>query len=287
MTSNTKVISKAELLASRPGWAKAAIIAELEIDKSDSMTDYFATSTEKRVFLAWSSHTRDLFSEMRKAAATFGPTAHLGPGKDIYKVYVATSVDVINNGSAYWKGTPSPWHRDMYGDAADFHYGVTLDSLDAANAFIAKAGPPHDISVDGKVATFEWKIDKKSVEIRGKYSMGPGYLLKGSGVYSSGWTVSKTYLDFAGDMVTVLDVPAKSAPVAVPAPSNVPVTVTLNAAKNGVEIRFAAKPSKAVLDSLKANGWRWSKFGGLWYHRDTPAARNFADSVYADAVAAA
>jgi len=54
-----------------------AIVAELREDQSDSMTDYFHASTVKKVYLAFSGHKRDLFSEMRKAAANFPETAHL------------------------------------------------------------------------------------------------------------------------------------------------------------------------------------------------------------------
>ena len=57
------------------------------------------------------------------------------------------------------------------------------------------------------------------------------------------------------------------------------VTVTVNAEKKGVEIRFPSKPSADVLDSLKANKWRWSRFSGCWYNRDTPEAREFAYSL--------
>jgi hypothetical protein len=41
------------------------------------MTDYFSTKREKTVILGFSKHTRDLFPEMRKAAANYGPTAEL------------------------------------------------------------------------------------------------------------------------------------------------------------------------------------------------------------------
>lgn len=60
-----------------PAWAKAVIIAELEEDQSDIMTDYFGSRTVRTVALAWSKHERDLFPELRKAAATFDPTAFL------------------------------------------------------------------------------------------------------------------------------------------------------------------------------------------------------------------
>lgn len=66
-----------QVQARRPDWAKSAIIAEYQVDQSDSMTDYFASSTTRTVVLAWSAHNRDLFPEMRKAAATFAETAHL------------------------------------------------------------------------------------------------------------------------------------------------------------------------------------------------------------------
>lgn len=57
------------------------------------------------------------------------------------------------------------------------------------------------------------------------------------------------------------------------------VTVTENDEKNGIEIRFPSKPSAEVLDSLKANGWRWSRFSGCWYAMRTDRARKFAESL--------
>ena len=61
----------------RPEWAQAAIVAELVEDDSDIMTDYFNSRTIRTVVIGWSKHKRDLFPEMRKAAATFAETAHL------------------------------------------------------------------------------------------------------------------------------------------------------------------------------------------------------------------
>lgn len=279
----TKTMSKADFLASKPAWAKAALVATYEEDKSDMMTDYFATHTTKRVFLAWSKHTKDLFSEMRKAAALLPETAHLGPGKDRFKVFVVTAEDVTGSGRAYWKGTASPWH----GELVD-HHGEIFTTLAEAEAFIAAKGTPEPISFDGAVKTFEWKIVKSSIEHREKYSMGAGYYLKGSGRYSSGWTVEKTaWLDGLGDPVEVVTAPAK--PVTAPAPTTVDtptvagVTMTLNADKNGVELRFPGKPSVEVRDNLKANGWRWSGYATAWYRRDTPAARAFAEAMVANA----
>lgn len=67
----------AELAALAPPWAKAALVAIQDKDDCDTQTDYFAHRDGRRVLLAWSKHTRDLFPEMRKAAAKFEHTRHL------------------------------------------------------------------------------------------------------------------------------------------------------------------------------------------------------------------
>lgn len=48
--------------------------------------------------------------------------------------------------------------------------------------------------------------------------------------------------------------------------------VRRNEPKNGIEIVFECNPDRAVLDSLKACGYRWSGSQGLWYTRYTEAA---------------
>lgn len=191
-------LATADLMASKPVWAKALIVAEYEADKTDIMTDYFATSTTRTVALAWSKHTKDLFSEMRKAAAKFSETAHLGPGKDLYTASVRFVNDVVSNGTAYWKGSPSHWHTEFP--------TATFSTLDEAEAYIRSKGVPHSIGFDGIEGHFTWHIDYASIEHREKYSMGHGYYLKGSGRYSSGWIVRKTsgrYLN--GSIESVID----------------------------------------------------------------------------------
>ncbi|MCV5919105.1 hypothetical protein OFN60_37330, partial [Escherichia coli] len=53
-----------------PEDAQAVIVAKFTSmsDRSDPYTDYYETQTNRTIILAWSKHTRDLFSEMRKAA---------------------------------------------------------------------------------------------------------------------------------------------------------------------------------------------------------------------------
>lgn len=60
-----------------PADAKAVIVAELVEDRSDSMTDYYGSTTTRTVILGFSTHTRDLFPELRKAARNFAETASL------------------------------------------------------------------------------------------------------------------------------------------------------------------------------------------------------------------
>lgn len=57
------------------------------------------------------------------------------------------------------------------------------------------------------------------------------------------------------------------------------VSVSENREKNGIEIRFAARPSDDVLTSLKAHGWRWSRFAKCWYHRASDESRTFANNL--------
>lgn len=60
-----------------PADAVAVIVAEMQHDDSDAMTDYFNVTTSQTVILAFSTHTRDNFAEMRKAARNYAPVADL------------------------------------------------------------------------------------------------------------------------------------------------------------------------------------------------------------------
>lgn len=59
------------------------------------------------------------------------------------------------------------------------------------------------------------------------------------------------------------------------------VTVSINTEKQGVEIRFPSKPAQTVIDSLKANGWRWSRFNSCWYNKANDTNLIFANSLKA------
>lgn len=54
---------------------------------------------------------------------------------------------------------------------------------------------------------------------------------------------------------------------------------TRNYEQNGIEIYFNKKPSEAVRDRLKMNGWRWSNFKKCWYNYYSQEHLQFADAI--------
>lgn len=65
-----------------------------------------------------------------------------------------------------------------------------------------------------------------------------------------------------------------------PAPDTVDgVTVTINTEKQGIEVRFPSRPAQSIIDSLKANGWRWSRFNGCWYNKANDTNLIFANNL--------
>lgn len=68
-----------------PEDAQAVIVARLQQDDSDLMTDYHAHSTKRTVIIGFSKHKRDLFSEMRKHASNFEETAYLAEFNEDYE----------------------------------------------------------------------------------------------------------------------------------------------------------------------------------------------------------
>ncbi|MGE4347252.1 MAG: hypothetical protein AB7D46_07550 [Flavobacteriaceae bacterium] len=72
-----KTIGRKRFAEIFPEDAQAVIVARLKQDESDSQTDYFASSTQRTVILGFSTHKRDIFSEMRKHASNLEKTAYL------------------------------------------------------------------------------------------------------------------------------------------------------------------------------------------------------------------
>lgn len=275
-----------------PKWAQSVIVAELHKNDSDLMTDYFNHTTEKTVLLAFSKHNRDLFSEMRKAAALFEPTAHLAPGLDKYKVRLVWDHDSTDQAAkdaafmdareTYWKGgyIPPSWWREKYGLEAGEDV-VTVHTEAEAAKWCAE---------HGALAGTVWRVDVEKYEHREKYSMGAGYYLKDGSRDHSGWCVKKRPVGkwFQVDGVAcrpgLFDSKTPNAKRASVAVDN--VTVTENAERDGVELKFPDKPDASTRATLKAVGFRWSRRQGLWYAKRREATLYLAYTLAGGAEAA-
>ena len=75
--SKVEAEQRAAAAAVRPAWASRAIVAELEEDDSDTMTDYFAVKTRRTILIGWLRGEREDFRQLRAAAARYPETAHL------------------------------------------------------------------------------------------------------------------------------------------------------------------------------------------------------------------
>lgn len=57
------------------------------------------------------------------------------------------------------------------------------------------------------------------------------------------------------------------------------INITMNAEKNGIEIRFDCRPNADVLAGLKGNGFRWSSRQKLWYAKQNDQTVGFAQGL--------
>ncbi|HTN09215.1 hypothetical protein [Agriterribacter sp.] len=114
-----------EVITAIPEGVKAVIVANLMEDDSDIMTDYFAFHSTKTIYLAFSTHTRDLFEEMKKAALNCVDTIHLAEGEENREKY--------SGGHGYYLGEKySGWQVSKANISFNGNYGVTLEALQLA-----------------------------------------------------------------------------------------------------------------------------------------------------------
>jgi hypothetical protein len=208
-----------------PSNAQAVIFAELEHDACDIQTDYFNVTTSRTAVIGFRTGSREDFRQLRRAAADFPETAHLGPGRDLWTARVVLNEDASQiNGTAYWKDSWSHWHRDLGGENASF----TTEA--EARVFVAKAGEPVPISfqvngVNGgsQLVTFRWDVRRESIEHRENYSMGAGNYLKAGSGYDSGWAVSSKRMDWLDHLPanTEIRLPFGLEPIPQPGPHRV------------------------------------------------------------------
>lgn len=255
----------------KPANAQALIIAELREDDSD----YFAAHTTRTVAIGCRSGSREDFKQLRKAAGRFEFTAHLGPDCDQYTVRSVWAADSP-------AGTAFNWRKGEYYVHGALHGHTFTKRADAEKA-IGEAEPLG--TCDG--VALEYVIGKESIEHRENYSMGGGNYL-GLSRYS-GWIVRSRELKYEGYRKDVFETDYLE--VIMTKPEAAPrgwdkiegggsaVSITENEEKDGIEVRFPEKPASDVLDRMKSNGWRWSRFGACWYAKRTERARVFAQQL--------
>lgn len=187
-------------------------------------------------------------------------------------------------------------NSDMMTDYFDRHAGVGVCMIAAvvkkqaeterlARSVVARYAELRDLD-------FSWHTEKWSMG-HGNYLDGPyidlpedlhglarHYGQPGGPVTSARWQIQfnrylgddfHTFRNYPGTVTESTPVPAAASDV----------TVTENEEKNGVEIRFPAKPDVSILSALKTHGWRWSRFAKCWYHRRTDEALAFAGELTA------
>lgn len=170
-----------------PKGTKSVIIAEQMQNESDSMTDYFHGSSIRKVVLSFSSHTKNLFSEMRKAADKFEPTHHLGTNKGSFKATLLNSED-HNDNRNYKNCEVRDYHFDGIKTSTEFNTKA------AAEDYISTLPDPPVIRIDGNEFTTRWGVvEGYSIEHKENYSGGGGYYL-GTHRYS-GWQINKVCIN--------------------------------------------------------------------------------------------
>lgn len=175
--------ASAALLAKKPDWAEAAIVAELDENDSDSMTDYFNHKTVRRVVIGWRKGKRESFPQLRKAAAQFEHTKHLGPGCEVFYLVCTETGRYMND-----EGNP-------YGQRIEFS-----NATEAAEFVAAK----------GLSANILWE----SVENRENYSMGAGNYLKAGSRHGNGWSVKSVPINYLTSSLYEDGLPVESETVA-------------------------------------------------------------------------
>lgn len=111
-----------------PENARALILARHDEDRSDLMTDYFGSVTLETVIIGYSTHTRDIFSEMRAHASRIPETAHLAeknPEFEHREKYSMGRGYYLKDGYCHHTGWSISKHK-KYGDKWDADLYISL-----------------------------------------------------------------------------------------------------------------------------------------------------------------
>ncbi len=106
-------IERGKKLVNIPAGAVAVLVAELHQNECDSMSDYYGSRTIRKVYLAYSTHTKNNFLEMRKACLN-------SDEQDILK-YAIAPVKPEGEAGEYWSAPDE--HRENYSMGAGYYLG--------------------------------------------------------------------------------------------------------------------------------------------------------------------
>lgn len=199
--------AQAAIMAKRPPNAAALIVAQLDEDDSDTMTDYHAHTVARSVAIGWRTGSREDFRQLRKAAAGFEPTAHLGPGCDVYTVRAYTAPD---EGPNVYRESRQLMAYDVGQDShGAARWTTEQDARDAVARLIAEAEAipaPKALEWGDFAGRYGFDVHRESVEHRENYSMGSGNYLKAGFSDSTGWRVRSVPIGDGGRLSWCSDV---------------------------------------------------------------------------------
>lgn len=258
-----------QLAAITPVGAGAYVLAELHEEESDHQSDYFAHRTKRQVLIGFRTGGREDFRLLRRAAALFPETRHLGPA---CAIFFAVAKDT--EGSSLYLGEDG--RPSMFSGRREFSTQAEAEQWLAA-VVLNPERFPHGATVQSE-----------NIEHRENYSMGSGNYLKAGHSNSSGWCVKSRQvgalsgaelasLEFAPHLLQKeVAAPKSRSQPASKAPISGAAEVRFNEEKGGVEIHFAAKPDASRLDHLRSSPFRWSRFSNCWWAKRTAETEKLA-----------
>lgn len=296
--------SKSSLSPKVPAWADALIVAELDEDDSDLMTDYHNHKTTRHVLIGFRKGKREDFRQLRAAAAQFPETAHLGPGKDDWTVMIYAEEDKGQN--VYRRR--EIWRDDSY-QARHFHTEAEAKEAIEAAIVVARQKAAEEMARSGSRVVeldeclYGYDLCCESVEHRENWSMGGGNYLKASGRHSSGWKVRSRDLSELNRGAFEDGLPA-AAPTAEQSASAAPVAgqgyqiEQHKHTKKGFDMSIVVlndRVDRNRFEALRAScegagGWysrQWGKTPGGFAFKQRESAEQWAASVFGGATAPA
>ena len=211
-----RIIGRERLQTLIPTDAKSIIIAELHEDDSDRMTDYYSYKTCRTVILGFSTHTKDLFSEMRKYAANFEETAYLAEANEEYE-----HREKYTGGEGYYLGKSkyNGWiisKEKFYCERTQYIERYALIAGDEANIYIKVQTDKTGDTAQNETITGDYEIvdySEKALAVFGDTRAIKDQLMKLGGRFnpklahnggkSAGWIFSKTKEQELSDLLTI------------------------------------------------------------------------------------